>query len=79
MDGKEIRKGPLVLSQTLLILRLKYSLLSITYMSHEAIIFIREEMSWGGGGVLFQVESQGIFLATLSQPSAALHTDVIPT
>lgn len=33
----------------------------------------------GEGGDLFQVESQGIFLATLSQPSAALHTDVIPT
>lgn len=78
MDGEEIRKGPLVLPQTLLILRCKYSLLSITYMSHEAIIFIREETGWGGG-VLFQVESQGIFLATLSQPSAALHTDAIPT
>lgn len=78
MDGKEIRKGLLVLSQTLPILRLKYSLLSIMSMSHEAIIFIREGTRWEGR-VLFQVESQGIFLATLSQPSAALHTDVIPT
>lgn len=43
MDGKEIRKGLLVLSQTLPILRLKYSLLSIMSMSHEAIIFIRKE------------------------------------
>lgn len=32
MDGKEIRKGLLVLSQTLPILRLKYSLLSIMSM-----------------------------------------------
>jgi len=33
----------------------------------------------GRRGTLFQVESQGIFLATLSQPSAALSSDVIPT
>ena len=48
MDGKEIRKGLLVLSQSLPILRLKYSLLSIMSMSHEAIIFIREGTRWGG-------------------------------
>lgn len=51
MDGEEIRKGPLVLSQTLLILRLEYSLLSITYMTHEAIIFIRKETGWGRGAI----------------------------
>lgn len=51
MDGKKIRKGSLILSQTLLILRLKYSLLSITYMSHEAIIFIREETGRGRGEI----------------------------
>lgn len=61
MDGKEIRKRPLVLSQTLLILRLKYSLLSITYMSHEAIIFIREEMGWGGGRSIPSGKSRYIF------------------
>lgn len=76
--GKKLEKDHQSLLKVL-ILRLKYSLLSITYMSHEGIIFIRGETDWGGQGALFRVESQGIFLATLSQPSAALSTDVIPT
>lgn len=60
-DGKEIRTGPLVLFQTLLILRFKYSLLSITYMSHEAIIFIRKEMGWGEGSSVPNGKSRNIF------------------
>lgn len=77
--GKKLEKDHQAFLKVL-ILRLKYSLLSITYMSHEGIIFIRGETGWGGQrGTLFQEESQGIFLATLSQPSAALSTDVIPT
>lgn len=61
MDGKEIRKGPLVLSQTLLSLRLKYSLLSIMSMSHEAIISIREGTGRGGESFIPSGKSRYIF------------------
>lgn len=61
MHEKEIRKGLLVLSQTPPILRLKYSLLSIMSMSHEAIIFIRKGMGWGGESFIPSGKSRYIF------------------
>lgn len=45
----------------------------------KALFSLGEKRIGEGRGALFRVESQGIFLATLSQPSAALSTDVIPT
>lgn len=72
MDGKEIRKGLISPFSNSSYFKTKYSLLSIMSGDYEAIIFIREGTRWEGR-VLFQVESQGIFLATLPAFCCSAH------